>query len=165
MGYDATEWHEFGIALAGVGAALTGLLFVAVSINIGRILAQPTLPIRAGETLIILVAQLLVALLLLVPGQSSTALGAEVLVLALLLAGVFFRTRVRAQRDRRPEDPPEWSYVPAVIVTVSTAPLVIAGATLLAGGGGGIYWILVGTILGIVGASVNAWIFLVEILR
>lgn len=89
----------------GVGAALTGLLFVAVSINIGRILAQPTLPIRAGETLIILVAQLLVALLLLVPGQSSTALGAEVLVLALLLAGVFLRTRVRAQRDRRPEDP------------------------------------------------------------
>lgn len=55
--------------------------------------------------------------------------------------------------------------MPAVIVTVSTAPLVIAGATLLAGGGGGIYWILVGTILGIVGASVNAWIFLVEILR
>lgn len=165
MGYDAAHWHEFGVALAGVGAALTGLLFVAVSINITRILAQPSLPIRAGETLTILVSQLLVALLLLVPGQSNNALGAEILVLGLVLAAVFLRTRVRAQRDRQRGDPPEWSYVPLVIVTLSTLPLLIAGATLIAGAGGGIYWVLVSTVLGVVGASINAWIFLVEILR
>jgi len=165
MGFDATQWHEFAVAAAGVGAALTGLLFVAMSINIERILGQATLPIRAGETLIILVSVLLVSLLLLVPGQPNTALGAEVVLLGVVLAAVFTRTRLHAFRGRAPGDPPEWSYVPAVIVAVSTLPLLVGGITLIAGAGGGIYWLLAATIVGIVGASINAWIFLVEILR
>jgi modulator of FtsH protease len=39
------------------------------------------------------------------------------------------------------------------------------GVSLLAGGGGGIYWILVGTALVFIAASINAWVLLVEILR
>jgi hypothetical protein len=39
------------------------------------------------------------------------------------------------------------------------------GVSLLARSGGGIYWILVGTALVFVSASINAWVLLVEILR
>jgi len=39
--------------------------------------------------------------------------------------------------------------------------LVIGGASILAGAGGGLYWI-VGALAG---ASINAWVLLVEILR
>ena len=38
--YDPEMWHEFFVAAAGAAAALSGLIFVAVSINLGEILAQ-----------------------------------------------------------------------------------------------------------------------------
>jgi hypothetical protein len=44
-------------------------------------------------------------------------------------------------------------------------PFLGGGCSLLAGSGGGLYWILAGTVLTFVAASVNAWVFLVEILR
>jgi hypothetical protein len=39
--YDPSEWADFFVASAGASAALTGLVFVAVSINIDRILRLP----------------------------------------------------------------------------------------------------------------------------
>jgi hypothetical protein len=51
-GYDPAAWQAFCQALVGAAAALTGLLFVAVSINLERILKRPDfLPPRAAETL------------------------------------------------------------------------------------------------------------------
>ena len=43
-------WHDFYLAAAGASAALLGLLFVGVSINLGAIAAQerPDLRARAG---------------------------------------------------------------------------------------------------------------------
>jgi hypothetical protein len=52
---------------------------VAVSINLTKILQVPGRPGRAGEAIVLLVAVLVVAMLGLVPGQSPTALGAELL--------------------------------------------------------------------------------------
>lgn len=48
--YDASEWSELFVASAGASAALAGLVFVAVSINVERILEFPGLPERALET-------------------------------------------------------------------------------------------------------------------
>lgn len=42
--YSAAPWQTFAAAEVGAAAALTGLLFVAVSINLERILAFPKLP-------------------------------------------------------------------------------------------------------------------------
>jgi hypothetical protein len=52
--YSTVPWQIFFAAEVGAGASLTGLLFVAVSINIERILSFPKLPARAGETLTLL---------------------------------------------------------------------------------------------------------------
>jgi hypothetical protein len=49
-----THWTNFAVALAGVAAVLAGLVFVALSLNLERILQVAGLPGRAGETLIVL---------------------------------------------------------------------------------------------------------------
>jgi len=85
MGYSASAWTDFAVAVAGAAAALSGLLFVAVSINLSRILAFPNLPARAGQTLIMLVTPLVVALLVLIPDQRHDLLGVELLAGAALL--------------------------------------------------------------------------------
>ena len=56
-------------------AALAGLLFVAMSINIKEIVAFPSLPTRAAETVIVLVGALVAASAALLPGLSTRGLG------------------------------------------------------------------------------------------
>jgi hypothetical protein len=68
--YDLSEWTDFFIAGAGASAALTGLVFVAVSINVDRILRFRGLPERAQATLMLLLGVVLVSLIGLIPGQS-----------------------------------------------------------------------------------------------
>lgn len=72
---DPSAWGEYGVALVGASAALAGLIFVAISINLREILTQPGLPGRAGEGVMTLIVVLLASALLLVPEQGTTALG------------------------------------------------------------------------------------------
>jgi len=76
--YQLADWANLAVASAGAAAALTGLLFVAVSINLKRILEFPQLPDRAAGTLGLLLTILLVAVVLLAPGQPRQATGVEI---------------------------------------------------------------------------------------
>ena len=98
--YDPSQWTDLFVATAGASAALAGLVFVAVSINLERILSYEGLPERALETLLLLVGVLIFSILALMPGQSAVALGAEVLALGLLLFTAVFR--LPAPSIRRP---------------------------------------------------------------
>ena len=49
MGEVGVHWTDFFVAKVGATAALSGLIIVAVSINIQRILSIPHLPGRALE--------------------------------------------------------------------------------------------------------------------
>jgi hypothetical protein len=89
--YDPSEWHDLFVATAGASAALAGLVFVAVSINIERILRFPGLPERALETVLLLLAALLVSVVGLIPGQGHVALGIELLLVSLAIAAVIVR--------------------------------------------------------------------------
>ena len=65
-----------------VAAALAGLVFVAISINIDRILKLEGIPERALETVITLLTVVLISITGLIPGQSTTALAVELLAIA-----------------------------------------------------------------------------------
>lgn len=97
--YAADRWADFSVGVAGASAALTGLVFVAVSINLGEILKHRNLPGRAGLTLILFVTPLITGILLLVPGQSDAALGAELLIVGVVIGGFGLLVNQRAGRS------------------------------------------------------------------
>jgi hypothetical protein len=161
--YDPAPWSDLFVATAGASAALAGLVFVAVSINIGRILEYRGLPERALETVLLLLGVVVVSIIGLIPGLTTTVLGvlllAEGLALAATVAGL---TR---QSPPRPDEPREWLYSRVVVSGLGTVPFVIGGASLIAEAGGGLYWTVGGIVLAIAGGVANAWVLLVEILR
>lgn len=78
VSHDVLAWHEFFVGTIGASAALTGLLFAAISINLQQILKYPQLPGRAAATLGMLVSSLVASGFGLAPGQSARALGVEI---------------------------------------------------------------------------------------
>lgn len=53
-------WERFLVAQVGASAALAGLVFVSVSINLARILSSGGLPESALEALVLLLAVLVI---------------------------------------------------------------------------------------------------------
>ncbi|WP_210479509.1 hypothetical protein [Naasia sp. SYSU D00948] len=161
--YDPEAWADFAVGVVGAAAALTGLLFVAVSINLEQILKFPRLPARASSTLGLLVALLVAGTLLLTPGQSRLALGAELGVLGAVMvaagAGV-----ILAERRSGPA-PLHWKLIPVVVALLPAVLVLVAGVTLALAAGGGLYWLTAAFVVGFLGAALNAWVLLVEIHR
>jgi len=81
VGYTTAMWLGFGGALAAVAGALTGLLFVAVSVKSNVLAASLGLRARAAQTLVLFMISVLIAILLVAP-QPSAALGWELLAVA-----------------------------------------------------------------------------------
>jgi modulator of FtsH protease len=152
-------WDNFFVAEAGAAAALAGLLFVSISINLTRILEFPSLPPRAAEALVVLLAVLVLSLLALVPGQSPSILGAEVSVLGLLLWMGLTLTLARGGRPRHR------AVLRVLINQLPPLMFLVAGVMLCSGHPAGLYWLVPATLLAIAAGVVGAWVLLIEILR
>jgi len=161
--YDPSEWTDLFVASAGATAALAGLLFVAVSINLDRIIGEAGLPDRALETVLLLVGVLVISIVGLVPGQSHGVLGIELLVIGMVLA--FAIVRLPLIGDPSGDKPRAWLISRWAVRIAALAPLIVGAASLVTSDGGGLYWIVAGIVFATVGAVANAWVLLVEILR
>jgi hypothetical protein len=156
------DWAIFFSAELAALATLTGLVVVAISINLSRILSFPHLPTRAGEALIGPVGAITVTSLVLIPEQPPMLLGAEVLAIGLVMviAPIIFQARAWAARKDAWE-----RWMRAVSSTGFSATFVIGGALLFDSVRAGFAWIAAGDILGIVAIVLSAWVLMVEILR
>jgi hypothetical protein len=160
----AGPWANFFVAEVGAAAALSGLIIVAISINVQRILAFPQLPGRAAEMLIMLVGALLAASFGLLPGQTSKVFGAEILGAGLLMtvAPMVIQARQIAAMKSQPLTWWLWRFLVALCAGL---PMLIGGCLLLAGAGGGLYWVAAGILITLAATVWNSWVLLIEILR
>jgi len=160
--YDPSQWSDLFVATAGASAALAGLLFVAVSVNVDRIVRFEGLPERALEAVILLIGVLLVSVVGLIPDQGRIALGLELLALGWVMGSSLYRLPTTSEMM---EVVRGWLLMRWTMRICAVAPLILAGLTVLAEAGGGLYWVAVGIVFAIVAAVANAWVLLVEILR
>jgi hypothetical protein len=149
---------------ASAAAALTGLLFVALSINLRQIIANPGLIARAVEVLIVLSAALILSTLLLMPGQPTGAAAIEIIITAVAVSAV--TARIQISTDRRALGISRLAFATRIIGAHTGSFLLVVGAiSLLAQTGGGLYWVVPALLAMIVVSIIGAWIMLVEIVR
>jgi hypothetical protein len=159
VGYTTSASLGFGEAIAAVAGALTGLLFVALSVRSDAVSASRTLASRAAQTLVLFMTSVLVAVLLVAP-QPSAALGSELLAVALVSgAALLILDRRAGHADRG-----AIRYIERFSPNMITAALVgVAGLTFLVKAGGGLYWLIPAVVASLLGGVVNAWLFLVKV--
>jgi hypothetical protein len=161
----AKEWGDFLVAAAGAAGALAGLVFVALSINLNRILSLPGVPGRAGETVMLLAGALIAALLALIPGQSSAWLGLTLLAVGLLAWSVPTVIQIQTFRKRQYYTV-QMAVFRFLLYQTATLPLLLSGLSLQRGRPtGGMQWLASFVVLSLIVALFNAWVLLVEIMR
>ena len=162
--YNPADWAPFFTAVIAAAAGLTGLLFVAVSINLDRILkGTKFLPARAAETLATLLLVVVSCALALVP-QNTRLVGLEIVIIVVPMLAITVSNQLSYRRKNR-DDPVLWTISRMAGTALASLPCTVAGFSLLARWGGGFYWLAPAALLGIVGAVYNAWVLLVEIVR
>ena len=142
---------------------MAGLVFVAVSINLERILSERDLPARAVQTLVMLVLVVAISIVCLIPGQDQIALGVELLIVAAGYAAALAQTSQISLAT--PSGPRTLRAFRLMLLAISGVPLLIGSLSVLAETGGGLYWIAAGILGAIAGGVTNAWVLLVEIHR
>jgi len=157
------DWSNYFIAQAGASAALAGLLFVALSINIEHILKSPWLPPRAAATMVLLVGSLVEALVALWPHETLVVIGAEELVASVVVWAFVLRLMVAGAPPKEYAAP---TRLGNAIAQLATLPAIGGAVAIVAfGATGGTYAIAFAMLMAIVVAFLNSWVLLVEILR
>ncbi|MGD0699923.1 MAG: hypothetical protein ABSA02_08575 [Trebonia sp.] len=154
------DWQGFAEMIGGASGALTGLLFVAVSLNASRIEGHQGLRASAGQTLVLFLTPLTVAAALLAPGQPDWVVGAELIAIGLISSAVLLRL---GRRKQTLDDDERWLVeifnrrTPNVLVMLL---FVASGTILVCGADAGLYLLLPAVLIAFVSGVVNAWYFL-----
>ncbi len=158
------EWHDLFVASAGAAAALMGLLFVGLSINLSKILTFPVLVNRALLAAMLLLSILIQTLLLLVPRETPHIAGLCTLVIfAISWPGL---TYIDLQIFKKTDKNYKILHLLKMLFDqVAFLPYFIGGILMLNGSASGYYWLVGAIIISFIKASLDAWVLLVEINR
>src|SRR5438105_4389302 len=124
---DPAAWQNFYVMMGTANAAITGLVFVALSIHLRDVLDHPQLRPRAVLALVILTTQIVISAIVLTP-QARELMGVEILGLNLVFIALNWRNR----------QPVAFSQSSLVTVAIRGAYL-YSSASLILGIGGGFY--------------------------
>ena len=159
VGYLPGMWHDFGVTIGSLAGALTGLLFVAVSIKSETLSKSVSLSSRAAQTLVLFMTSALAAIVLVAP-QPGDALGGELIALAATSGAALYVLDRRGGHDQTSRVA---RYIERASPNAITQVLFgVAGITFLVRAGGGLYWLIPAAVFSLVGGVINAWLFLVR---
>ena len=157
MAFDIKAWTDYGVAVVGGAATLTGLLFVAVSVNSAWFSSSQAHRGRAGQALVLFVVPLVSSILLVIPGQSPTIPRRRDRRVRLLVG----RVMLALGTDPVEDEPRSMVMVdrlsPRLITTIG---LIVGGVSLIVGHFGGLYWLAGVHVCALLAGLLNAWVFL-----
>ncbi|MET0854186.1 MAG: hypothetical protein ABWY30_06115 [Microterricola sp.] len=158
-----SEWTDFFVASAGAAAALAGLIIVAVSGDVDRVIAIPGMASRAGVAIALLVMSTLIALGALIPHSSALGYGTFVLATGLVATLLATLSLVRLVRSR-PGSLGE-ALLKGVFGVLPAFLAVIGGVLVMLDVEAGLSWVATGILLAVVFSVVSSWVILIEIRR
>jgi hypothetical protein len=159
-----SDWQTFLSMQAGAAATLTGLVFVAVSINLSKIVATPLLTVRVVESLVQFLQVFFVCSMMIVPRQSSFALAIEILVVVFISWIMQILGFIRYHRARL-GNPHWWLGLRFAVTHFSTIPFFVVAIDLLLGLNNALYWSIPGFVFSFVAGLFNSWVLLIEVAR
>jgi hypothetical protein len=150
--YHPESWHELFAVLGGAIAALTGLLFVAMSLHVEKIREAPHWGRRAHTNTFALVGALIESMLVLVP-QPASWLGYELIALNSALLLFLMAPLIRSWLKEVAGLPPLRLFAGTGAWFLGAA----GGAGLLVQAGGGMFLVAASCLLLIWVCVWNAW--------
>jgi hypothetical protein len=159
-----SDWQTLLSMQASAAATLTGLVFVAASINLAKIVATPLLTVRVVESLVQFLQVFFVCSMMIVPHQSSFALAIEILVVSFISWAIQILGFVRYRRARL-GNPSWWLGLRLAMTYFSTIPFFVVAIDLLLGLNSALYWSVPGFFFSFVAGLFNSWVLLIEVAR
>ena len=92
------QWHDFFVMVGGGAAALAGLVFVAMSVNLTTIARDPTHKNRAVATLTGFTGVIMICAFALIGNQNYQWIGVEWLVVSLVPTITYIRVYIKARK-------------------------------------------------------------------
>jgi modulator of FtsH protease len=158
------SWANLFIAAAGAGAALAGLIIVAMSVNVKTILRIPGMTSRAATTIAVLTLMVLVTLAGLFPNQTYLQFGIVMTVCSVPVLALSLRSATVMINDAT-SGTKLAAAAKGLLGVAPTAMATAAGALLLLGDDAGLTLLGLSILVSIAASVTNAWVLLVEILR
>jgi hypothetical protein len=141
---------------------LTGLLAVALSMNIRVVVGSPARIARAREALISLTVLLTLSIFVLIPQQGRVALGVELITLSLVVLVITLRLQARTTR-RVPTRHRRLWILRIIGLNSATLAITIAGASLVVGRFGGFLWLIYTTLYCLIWSTYDAWSLIIRL--
>ncbi|HEV3103658.1 MAG TPA: hypothetical protein VG426_15120 [Candidatus Dormibacteraeota bacterium] len=153
-----SSWHDYFVMVGGGSAALTGLVFVAMTLHLEEITGNVVHRHRARTILAGLTAVFIRCALVLMAGQSAQAVAVELFGVLVVVEAILYRSIRQAARDA------DRSVLWRALGSFACLVLEQAGAVILFfGGGWGLYVVGLGMMSSFVFMVSGAWLLLVGV--
>jgi modulator of FtsH protease len=153
-----SSWHDYFLMVGGGSAALTGLVFVAMTLHLDEITGNPVHRHRARTILAGLTAVFIRCALVLMAGQNEQAVAVELIGVLVVVEALLYRSIRQAARDA------DRSVLLRALGSFACLLLEQAGAVVLFfGGAWGLYVVGLGMMSSFVFMVTGAWLLLVGV--